>query len=247
MTHHPRPSLATRLYVRLMGIDRRRVAGTAASDTTQPRLRDVAYYAYRRGFWPYLRGLLLRPRLAGCGGRLFLGRQVRILFPGRLHVGRNVAISDHTFMNCYGARGVVLGDNVRIREHGWVQVTSQLTNPGKGLTVGADTYIGPHSVLGAGGGIAIGRNVTMGAYVQLLGEDHGFADPDRPINEQGVSRQGIRIGDDCWLGNSVIVLDGVSIGMGAVVGAGSVVTRDVPPRTIVAGNPARVIRERGTS
>ena len=246
MIHHPRPSLATRLYVRLLGIDRRRVAGTAPN-ATGPRLRDVAYYAYQKGFWPYVRGLLLRPRLAGCGGRFFLGRRVRTLFPGRLRVGRNVAIGDYTFMSCYGQRGVVLGDNVRIREHGWVQVTSQLTNPGVGLTIGADTYVGPRCVLGAGGGIEIGRNVVMGAYVQLLAEDHGFADPARPINEQGVGRQGIRIGDDCWFGNSVIVLDGVSIGVGSVVGAGSVVTRDVPPRTIVAGNPARVIRERGTS
>jgi acetyltransferase-like isoleucine patch superfamily enzyme len=159
-------------------------------------------------------------------------------------VGANVAIGDHAYMNCYGGRGVVLGDRVRLREYAWVQVTSHLGNPGEGLQIGDDTYIGPHCLLGAGGFLSIGREVTMGAYVQLLAENHEFPDPSRPVGRQGVRRRGIVLGDGCWLGNSVIVLDGVSVGEGAVLGAGSVVTRDVPAGAIAAGNPARVIRTR---
>jgi acetyltransferase-like isoleucine patch superfamily enzyme len=159
-------------------------------------------------------------------------------------VGRNVAIGEHVVMSCFGHEGVVLGDNVRIKEFGWIQVTSHLSDPGRGLTIGDDTYIGPHSVLGAAAGITIGRNATLGAYVQLLAENHGFDDPHRPVGEQGVTRRGITVGEGAWLGNGVIVLDGVHIGTNAVVGAGSVVTRDVPDGAVAVGNPARVIRSR---
>jgi acetyltransferase-like isoleucine patch superfamily enzyme len=214
-------------------------------DASAPSLATVLYYAYHKGFWPLVRGVPFRPRLGACGGRFFLGRGTTILFPGHLRVGRNVAIGDYVYMSCLGRGGVSLGNNVRIREFGWVQVSSHLTNLGEGLSVGDDTYVGPHCVLGAGGGIRIGRDVTLGAYVQLLAENHGFADPNLPINEQGVTRRGIVVEDDCWLGNSAIVLDGVRVGRGAVVGAASVVTRDVPPGAVVAGNPARVVRERG--
>lgn len=235
--------LAMKLYRRMMGIDREKLSQRGGGGDA-PGLRDVLYYGYRRGFWQFWRGLLFRARLRRCDGRLFLGRHTNILFPNHLSVGRNVAIGDYVYMNCIGGRGVSLGSNVRLREFGCVQVTSQLTNPGKGLVIGDGTYVGPHSVLGAGGGITLGRDVTLGAYVQLLAEDHAFADCDLPINQQGVTRRGIVIEDGCWLGNNVIVLDGVRIGERAVIGAGSVVTRSIPAAAVAAGNPARVIRER---
>jgi len=235
--------LATKLYRQMTGIDANKLSqGADARDTL--RLRDVLYYGYRRGFWSFWRGLLFQRRLRRCGGRFFLGRHANILFPNHLSVGRNVAIGDYVFMSCIGRRGVSLGDNVRIREFGWVQVTSQLTNPGEGLVIGDGTYVGPHCILGAGGGITIGRDVTLGAYVQLLAENHVFTDLCLPVNEQGVSRRGIVIEDGCWLGNGVIVLDGVRIGERAVIGAGSVVTKSVPAAAVAAGNPARIIRER---
>jgi acetyltransferase-like isoleucine patch superfamily enzyme len=224
-----------------MGIDREKIISAESSSCT-PRLQDVLYYAYQRGFWQLIRGQLLGWRLRACGGRFFVGKDTRILFPWHLSVGRNVAIGDFVYMNCFGKTGVRIGDNVRIREFGWVQVTSHLTNPGEGLQIGDNTYVGPHCILGAGGGIDIGHDVTLGAYVQLLAENHSFSDPNVPINEQGVTRRGITLGHGCWLGNNAIVLDGVRIGKHAVIGAASVVARDVPAGAVAAGNPARVIR-----
>lgn len=238
-----KPTLAIRLYSRLMGIEPAKLTGDG-DNAGSLRLSDVIYYAYRRGFWAFLRGLAYKRRLRRCSGRFFLGKGANILFPSYLSAGRNVAIGDYVYMNCFGHQGIELGDNVRIREFGWVQVSSHLTHPGEGLRIGENTYIGPHSVLGAGGGIGIGRDVTLGAYVQLLAENHEFGDSGRPVNEQGVRRRGIVIEDACWLGNNVIVLDGVHIGAGAVIGAGSVVTRDISERTVAVGNPARVMRER---
>ena len=209
------------------------------------RWSELAGYAWQRGGATRIRGLWLALRLGRCGGRLFVGRHVRVLFPRRLRVGRNVLIGDQSYVSAYGRDGIEIGDNVSLREHAWVQVTSRLDEPGAGLTIGDGTYIGPRCVLGAGGGIRIGTRVLFGAGVQLLAEDHVFQDPDDPITAQGVRRRGITVEDEAWIGNSAIVLDGVTIGKGAVIGAGAVVTRDVPAGAIAAGNPARVIRMRG--
>ena len=238
--------LAVRFYTRFMGVGREKL-GWDGINKHPVSLSKVLYYSYRKGFWPFLRGLLFRPRLHSSGGLFFLGRYSTILFPAYFSVGRNVSVGDFVFINCISQDGIVFGNNVRIREHAWIQATSHLTDLGKGLRIGDNTFIGPHCTLGAGGGITIGQDVTLGAYVQLLAENHNFSDSHLKINEQGVSRQGIVIEDDCWLGNSVVVLDGVHIGEGAVVGAASVVTHDIPARSIAVGNPARVIKQRSFS
>jgi acetyltransferase-like isoleucine patch superfamily enzyme len=233
-------SWGTRLYRRLMGVDARVLTGSPAA--ARIRTRTVIYYAYRKGFWSLVRGTIHRVRLGACAGRFFLGRRTQILFPGQLRVGHNVAIGDYVSMMCLGQDGVRLGDNVRIREFGWVQVTSHLTNPGVGVTVSEGTYIGPHCVLGGAGGIAIGQGVMLGAYVQLLSEEH-LHSADAPVARQGVTRSGITIEDGCWLGNGVIVLDGVTIGANSVIGAGAVVVGDIPPSSVAVGSPARVVTE----
>jgi acetyltransferase-like isoleucine patch superfamily enzyme len=202
-------------------------------------------YLYHKGFWPLLRGLFYAPRLRACGLPFFVGRHTTILFPRYLRVGKNVAIGSNVSMQCLGREGVRLGNNVRLREGCSVIVTSMLSEPGIGLHIGENTYIGPGCILGAGGGITIGKNVTVGASVDLLAENHAFDDPTHLINQQGVTRRGICIEDDCWLGNKVLVLDGVTIGRGSVIGAGAVVTRDIPPLSVAVGNPARVRRQRG--
>jgi acetyltransferase-like isoleucine patch superfamily enzyme len=242
---HLNGSVSLRLYQAAMGVDRQRLL-EPSEGSAPPRLRDVVAYACHKGIGQLVRGTVRRPWLGHCGGRFFVGRHARILFAHHLRVGHNVAIGDHAYLNCLGEEGVCLGANVRVKEYAWIQVTSHLSHRGLGLRVGANTYIGPHCLLGAAGGIVIEDDVTLGAYVQLLAENHRFDDPDRPVGEQGVTRRGIRIGSGSWLGNSVIVLDGVTVGPNAVIGAGSVVTRDVPSGAVVAGNPARVIRQRAT-
>ena len=225
-----------------------RLSGRAPVDgEIDARWSELAGYAWQRGGMTRLRGLLLAMRLGACGGRLFVGRHVRVLFPGRMRTGRNVLIGDHSYISAYGRDGIELGNDVSLREYAWVQITSRLDEPGVGLTIGDGTYIGPRCVLGAGGGIRIGRRVLFGAGVELLAEDHEFQDPAEAITAQGVKRRGITIDDEAWIGNSAIVLDGVTVGKGAVIGAGAIVTRDVPAGAIAAGNPARVIRTRGAS
>jgi acetyltransferase-like isoleucine patch superfamily enzyme len=208
-------------------------------------LRDLLGYLWRRGAAPLVRGFLRRWRLGACGGRLFIGRRVRLHFPRYIEVGRNVYLGDGSSISGLAREGVRIGDHVRIREDVWVQATSTLDNPGVGLTIGEGTYIGPRCMLGAGGGVTIGRAVTLGAAVHILAEDHAFQDAQIPITEQGVTRKGIIIEDGVWIGNAAILLDGVRVGHGAIIGAGAIVTRDVPARAIAVGNPARVVGTRG--
>lgn len=205
---------------------------------------EVLWYLWKRGGRSWLRGIIWRYRFRRCRGRLFVGKNTQILYPRYISVGRNVYLGDYTNINGISREGLRLGNDVRIREHVWIQVTSSLTNLGRGLTIGDSTYIGPRCMIGAGGGIAIGSHVTIGAAVDLLAENHKFKDADILINQQGVARKGIVIEDDVWIGNRVAVLDGVRVFRGAVLGAGSVVTKDVPAYTVVAGNPARPIGRR---
>ncbi|MBE6037126.1 MAG: acyltransferase [Clostridiales bacterium] len=95
------------------------------------------------------------------------------------------------------------------------------------------------------GKVIIGDDVMMGPECVMLTANHNMARTDIPMNRQGDGEEKpVRIGNDVWLGARVIVLPGVTIGDGAVIGAGSVVTKDVPPYCVAAGNPARVIRDR---
>jgi acetyltransferase-like isoleucine patch superfamily enzyme len=210
-------------------------------------LSELLYYLWKRAAGPMLRGIWWRLRFKRCGGRLFVGKGLQVFFPRRISLGRSVYLGDFSYINGLARTGMQLGNNVSIREYAWIQATSSLENLGEGLCIGDNTYIGPRSILGAAGGITIGSNVTIGAGVNVLAENHEFRDADRLINQQGVSRQGIVIEDDVWIGNSAMVLDGVRIGRGAVVGGGSIVTRDVAANAIVVGNPARVIGYRGQS
>ena len=112
------------------------------------------------------------------------------------------------------------------------------------IHIDQNTFIGPGTCIAGPGNIKIGRDCLIGAQSGIFANNHNFADLELPIREQGVTRQGIVIEDDCWLGSGVKVLDGVTIGKGSVIGAGSVVTKDIPGLSVAVGVPARVIRKR---
>jgi acetyltransferase-like isoleucine patch superfamily enzyme len=112
------------------------------------------------------------------------------------------------------------------------------------IHISQDTFIGPGTCIAGPGNIKIGANCLIAAQSGIFANNHNFIDLELPIREQGVTRQGIVIEDDCWLGAGVKVLDGVTIGKGSVIGAGSIVTKNIPPFSIAVGVPARVIKKR---
>ena len=99
--------------------------------------------------------------------------------------------------------------------------------------MGDNSSIGPHGYIGCSGPITIGNNVMIGPKCSLFAENHVFSDDEATIKSQGVSQKGITIGDDCWIGSNVIILDGVTIGSHVVIGAGTLVTHDIPSKSIV--------------
>ncbi|PPI86014.1 acyltransferase [Marinobacter maroccanus] len=116
--------------------------------------------------------------------------------------------------------------------------------PGKGLVVGDDVDLALGVIITTNGGVLIGDRVLIGYRSQILSANHRIPEGKGQIFGSGHNYAEVNIGDDVWIGANVIVLPGVTIGEGAVIAAGSVVTGDVPAFCIAAGVPARVIKER---
>ena len=111
------------------------------------------------------------------------------------------------------------------------------------LVIGHNSGIGANSVIGRS--TVIGNDVMMGPGCRLYTRNHSFERIDIPMNKQGVQDfKPIVIGNDVWIGDSVIILPGVHIGSGSIIGAGAVVTKDVPDYAIVGGNPAKILKYR---
>lgn len=121
---------------------------------------------------------------------------------------------------------------------------------GSEAQLGMDVELGADCTVNAGatvrGKVRAGAGVRIASHAQVVGFNHGVDDPSRPMWQQPATSRGITLGEDVWIGANAVVLDGVNVGAHAVVGAGAVVTRDVPPWAIVGGSPARVIRFRPT-
>ncbi|MEN5088381.1 acyltransferase [Sphingobacterium faecium] len=109
-----------------------------------------------------------------------------------------------------------------------------------------DLHIGDHTRIGIGntiiGPVTIGHQVNIGQHVLISGLNHRYEDVQISIAEQGVSVAPVTIADDVWIGGNVVILAGIRIGQHAVIGAGSVVTRDVPAYSVALGNPAKVVK-----
>ena len=122
-------------------------------------------------------------------------------------------------------------------------------NIDKGVTFATDIKLGEGSGIGAGcsipTGVSIGDNVMMGIDILMFTNEHRHDDITVPMGRQGRTEvEPIVIGDDVWIGSRSLIMKGVTIGRGAIIAAGSVVTKDVPPYEIWGGNPARFLKSR---
>jgi acetyltransferase-like isoleucine patch superfamily enzyme len=171
---------------------------------------------------------------------------VRIRFASNIVLGHGVYLDQGVYLHAC-PEGISIGDNTMVMHGAILHVYNFRELPHAFIRIGRDSLIGELNVLRGQGGITIGDRVYTAPMVQMLAVNHVFSDPDRPIIEQGITGEGIVVEDDCWIGAGVIITDGVTLGRGAVVAAGSVVTHDVSPHTVVGGVPARILKriERG--
>ena len=160
-------------------------------------------------------------------------------------MGRNFVAEDDCEIQGLSKRGIKIGDDVTIGSYAMIRPSGYYGREiGEGLNIGNRSNVGAFSYIGAAGNITIGDDVMMGPRVSLYAENHQFQDMDFSMHRQGCTRIGIVVENDCWLGGNCVILDGITIRKGSIVAAGALVTKNVPAYSIVAGNPARIIRSR---
>ena len=159
---------------------------------------------------------------------------VRLLAPLYQHRGNGSKIYASVRMDTPPYRLFSLGRKSVIESY------SCINNAVGDVMIGDLTRIGLHNTVI--GPVTIGSHVNLAQGVVVTALNHNFNDPQLRIDEQGISTQPVTIGDDVWIGANAVVLPGVTIGSHVVVAAGAVVTKDVPSHTLVAGVPAKVIK-----
>lgn len=188
-----------------------------------------------------LRKLFLGPLFRQVGEGLILGKGITLRHPGKIQMGQNVAIDDYVMLDASGAgeEGLQIDDHVIISRNCVVQGKTGYVRLGRKTDIGCNTMITSAS------GISIGAHVLIGGNCYIGGGRYFTEKLDVPMMEQGVFSKGpVVIEDDVWLGANVTVLDGVHIGKGSIVGAGAVVTKDLPQYSVATGVPAKVISRR---
>lgn len=192
-----------------------------------------------------IRGVWVKCRIGKSSGMVLSGKRVQLLYPRMIQAGRSFSLEEGCEIVGLSKRGVVFGNRCTVGRFASIRPTNVLVDEaGEGLTVGDHSNIGAYSYIGCSGYIEIGNDVMMGPRVNLMAENHNFERTDIPMKEQGVARSFIKIEDDVWLGVGSTVVAGVTVGKGSIIAAGAVVTKDVPPHSIVGGVPAKILRSR---
>ena len=165
----------------------------------------------------YGSGRFSRADLAAVGENVVIEEGALLLEPAHISIGSNVYIGHYAVLRGYDRNEMVIGN---------------------------DTWIGQFCYINSAGGVEIGSRVGIGPAVKIMSSKHGEEGRDVPVLMCELEFAKVTIADDCDIGMGAVVLPGVTVGRGSIVGAGAVVTRDVQPYTVVAGVPARKIRER---
>ena len=210
--------------------------------TVDPKCSASALWAALRDhWWQRVRGW--RVICSGaCPRGLSLGRGVRFFNPRDIKWGANNIIGEFSYIHALGAGSLVFGDNAGCGAFCRIVTSVQFNDITGFIRLGRNTWIGDGSNLGGAGGLEIGDDTFTGQYVTFHPENHRFDDPARLMRLQGVTRKGIKVGRNCWIGAKVTICDGVTVGDHCVLAAGAVVTRDIPSNSLAAGVPARVVR-----
>lgn len=160
--------------------------------------------------------------------------------PQNVKLGKGVVIDAYARIYCHKHGHISIGDNSYIGPNAFVHTGKK----GGHVTIGSNCTVQAFTMVHGHGGCDIGDDVRIAGHVVIIPANHRFEDPDRPIREQGLTKQGIRIESDVWIGAGCLVLDGVTVGRGAVLGAGAVVNKSVPPGAVAVGSPARAVAQR---
>ena len=160
---------------------------------------------------------------------------IRLLAPLYQHRGKHSVIHCSARMDTPPYRKFSLGD------YSVIESFACINNAVGDVMIGDHTRVGLHNTII--GPVIIGNHVNLAQGITVTALNHNFEDSNKRIDEQGVSTSAVIIEDDIWIGANAVILPGVTIGHHSVVAAGAVVTKDVPPHSLVAGVPAKIIRQ----
>ena len=177
-----------------------------------------------------VKGILMKPFFKKCKNK--------IQFQG------SATIEDYVKIDALSKGGIKIGNNFSIGRSSIIECTGVLRELGESFEIGENVGIAANAFIAVRGKLKIGNDTIFGPGVSIHTENHNFNEVDKPIRLQGATRKGVEIGEDCWIGSKVVILDGVKIGSHVIVAAGAVVNKDVPDYAIVGGVPAKVIRMR---
>ena len=181
-----------------------------------------------------------REKLKHIGNNVYIGCRVIIKNPQWITLMDDVYISDGCVLIATSESGIVLEQGVRLKYGVYLD--------GEGsegyIHIGKNVYIGTGTCLHGHKGLEIGDNCLLAQNITITPYSHRFDDPEKPIYTQGGFSKKLTIGNDCYIGKNACILYRADIGNGSVVGAGSVVVKPVEPYSVVAGNPAKLIRKR---
>ena len=191
------------------------------------------------GLW--LRSKLYPLLLKNCGRNVVFGRNVTLRHPHKISIGNDVVIDDNCLLDAKGKSN----KGIEIANGCYIGRNSILSCKNGDIALGRKVNIGFNCEIFSGSRVELGDNTLVAAYTYFIGGDHDKGDENLPVSEQGRTSRGIVSGDNCWFGAGVKVLDGRKIGRNCLVGAGAVVTKDIPEHSVAKGVPARAVARKG--
>jgi len=177
------------------------------------------------------------------GRGVSFGRSIAVRHPHKISIEDNVVIDDNCMLDAKGSdnKGII------IEEGAYIGRNSILSCKNGDIVISKNVNIGFNCDVFSASKVEIGENTLIAAYSYIIGGGHNYTRTDIPITEQEKHSYGIEIGKNCWIGAGVNILDNTTIGSETIIGAGAVVTENIPPYSIAAGIPAKVLRTRKNS
>jgi acetyltransferase-like isoleucine patch superfamily enzyme len=195
-------------------------------------------------FFMIFRGVFHKILLKKSIGILFIGSKVKIRCHRKINFLGSATIEDNCKIDALSKKGITIGSNFSLGRNGIIECTGVIRELGEELVIGENVGIAANAFISVRGKVEIGNNTICGPNLSIHAENHNYKDVNIPIRLQGATRKGIKIGEDCWIGTNVTILDGVTIGDKSIIAAGAVITKDIPDLVIAGGIPAQIIKER---
>lgn len=214
-------------------------------DLVRYELVTTALQSFPGALGIFLRSKVYPVLFRRCGRSVLFGRNITLRVTKRIELGNRMLVDDNAVLDAKGdpeKSFVRCGDEVEISRNAILACKARGS-----ITLGNFVSIGRNVLMSAVASIKIGDNCSIGPYAAILASGHDWSDPEMPVLLQGRAIGDIMIEDNVWIGAHVTVMDGVTIGANSVIAVGSVVSQDIPPYTIAAGAPARVVRKRKQS